>query len=101
MRNKDVYLVNRILFTKVEETMPRYCPTVCFARIEQPHYPIIVGDNTVHVGYSVHGYSGQPVIVAIWLGTEFLHSKRFPPVTVAIFGWSQGGHYNRRVLYNG
>ena len=27
MRNKDVYLVNRILFTKVEETMPRYCPT--------------------------------------------------------------------------
>ena len=45
MRNKDVYLVNRILFTKVEETMPRYCPTVCLARIEQPHYPIIVGDN--------------------------------------------------------
>ena len=59
---------------------------------------------TVHVGYSVHGYSGQPVIVAIWPGTEFLHSKRLPPVIVAagyscIFGWSQGGHYNRRVLY--
>jgi hypothetical protein len=55
--------------------------------------------NTVHVGYSVHGYSGQPVIVAILPGTEFLHSIRLPPVIVAIFGWSQGGHYNRRVLY--
>jgi len=25
--------------------MPRYCPTVCLARNEQPHCPIIVGDN--------------------------------------------------------
>ena len=37
--------------------------------------------------------------MAIWPGTEFLHSKRLPPVIVAIFGWSQGGHYNQCVLY--